>query len=912
MTGRATLYWRYALRSLRRGGQRSLLAVFCIAVGVMAIVALRLAGDMITLSVTSNVRGVLGGDLSLQANSVPLTAADLGRVDELQRRDLIDSYLAIGSGDGTARRPGGHITRLIVYVLDDPTRYPLVGTGDIRRPSDRRLGDLVTRPGTVVLSDFIASQLDVDVGATIHLNLTRGGGADVTVAGIASNRPTAGGATAGFISRATYQEISTQPERYGLVDMLEADPARAASAAQVLRAEFPAASVQTVADAIDENVTISTDINRFLVIVGLLALLMGGVGIVNTMHVSLSRRRVEIAMLKTTGYRRRDLYALFALEAGILGLAGGVLGTLAGIGVSALVRFLVQRVFLIDIVFHVAPLIVISGVAVGLATALIFGLLPIVRASAVRPAAVLRDQGQTATVGSAFQSAVLYLLLVLLFTGLSLSLIGSLGWTLVTVAATIVVIAALSGLFALVVMVVARLPVPERPNLRFFALVTLAAVPAFAAAYYAHAVGAALLILAVTGYVVAFLPRRLKTALLLALRAIGRARGRTSATMVALFVGVFTIGLIVVLGQDISTKINESLNTLSGFNVFAIASGGDGATVRQVTANLPGLQERSITEDVPVVPVRIGDRTLADVAASDPERRRTGERQFRVGALAGIQGYDLSRGQLPDAFILFGEPLTAADAGTTNVLVRADLRNRPYNLRLGNTITVTQASTQRLVTLRISGFYVPLSTGPRGLRFAVFLQPILADRSVVDAIAGGDLQTVVSMKLDPSQKDTALHRLETAAPGVEIIDLADYAALITQFLSNLVILLVVIASLALFAAIVIIGNTVALAMLERRREIGVLKAVGHSSRSVLAQVLVENGVVASIGAVAGMAAVTLAAYLLGRFLLQTDLAVGTPIVVAVVAGIVALVTTTATLVAWGPTRVRPLEVLRYE
>jgi len=101
-------------------------------------------------------------------------------------------------------------------------------------------------------------------------------------------------------------------------------------------------------------------------------------------------------------------------------------------------------------------------------------------------------------------------------------------------------------------------------------------------------------------------------------------------------------------------------------------------------------------------------------------------------------------------------------------------------------------------------------------------------------------------------------------------------------------------------------------MLERRREIGVLKAVGHSSRSVLSQVLVENGIVALVGAVAGMAAVTLTTYLLGRYLLSTDLAVGTPIVVAVVLGIVVLVTATATLVAWGPTRVRPLDVLRYE
>jgi ABC-type antimicrobial peptide transport system permease subunit len=288
------------------------------------------------------------------------------------------------------------------------------------------------------------------------------------------------------------------------------------------------------------------------------------------------------------------------------------------------------------------------------------------------------------------------------------------------------------------------------------------------------------------------------------------------------------------------------------------------------------------------------------------------EQERHLGALAGIQGYDLRSGSLPDAFVNLGRPLAASDAASANVLVRSDLQRSPFFLRVGDAITATQPASGRTVTLRVAGFYLPVSRGSSGLRFAVFLQPILADRSVVDAIAGSELQTVVSMKLDPSAKDAALHRLETAAPGVEVLDLADYAALINQFLSNLVVLLVAIASLALFAGIVIIGNTVALAMLERRREIGVLKAVGHSSRSVLSQVLVENGIVALVGAVAGMAAVSLTMYLLGRYLLQTDLAVGTPIVVAVVIGIVGLVVATATLVAWGPTRVRPLEVLRYE
>ena len=101
--GAGRLYLRSAIRSLRRGGQRSLLAVFCIAVGVMAVVALRLASDMIALSLTSNLRSVLGGDLALQSTSVPLTTSQLSVFDGLRAQGLIESYVALGTERGSAR-----------------------------------------------------------------------------------------------------------------------------------------------------------------------------------------------------------------------------------------------------------------------------------------------------------------------------------------------------------------------------------------------------------------------------------------------------------------------------------------------------------------------------------------------------------------------------------------------------------------------------------------------------------------------------------------------------------------------------------------------------------------------------------------------------------------------------------------
>ncbi len=88
---------------------------------------------------------------------------------------------------------------------------------------------------------------------------------------------------------------------------------------------------------------------------GLLALLIGGVGIINTMQVLLRRRQTEIAMLKTAGYRQRDLFALFGLEAALLGMIGGAIGAAAGIGVSFFVKGLVEKAFFITLPTDVDP-----------------------------------------------------------------------------------------------------------------------------------------------------------------------------------------------------------------------------------------------------------------------------------------------------------------------------------------------------------------------------------------------------------------------------------------------------------------------------------------------------------------------------------------------------------------------------
>jgi len=82
-----------------------------------------------------------------------------------------------------------------------------------------------------------------------------------------------------------------------------------------------------------------------IVVIGIAAisLLVGGVGIMNSMYTSVVERKKEIGILKAIGARKIDILSIFLLEAGIIGLIGGILGTLTGIGLAALVSIIATQ-----------------------------------------------------------------------------------------------------------------------------------------------------------------------------------------------------------------------------------------------------------------------------------------------------------------------------------------------------------------------------------------------------------------------------------------------------------------------------------------------------------------------------------------------------------------------------------------
>jgi len=913
---KASMYFNYTSRSLLRGGQRTILAVFCVAVGVMAIVSLQLVGQMINSAFTSNVRDANGGDIAISSQTIPFKQSDLAFFNKLKSNGTITGYTPLINGNASIGAVS--VTQSFNLEAVDPHSFPVVTPPTFKTPIDGKLSTLLTN-NQVVVDQNLIDQYNKKVGDTFDVHTSTNGGSGLTlhvkIVGIVNDTGVfAQSNDFMLISQSDYQAADPKLSLlYDTIDVTTSDKAHTDAAAKAISTQFRLANVVTADQALKNNQTQVDFIKKFLEIAGLLALLIGGVGIVNTMQVLLSRRKTEIAMLKTTGYRRYDLYLLFGLEAGLLGLVGGLVGAVAAVGVSFAVRNIIQQVFPIVIPFFLDPLLIGGGVLIGLVTALIFGLMPIVQAANIRPLNVIRELPGRRGIGSVFLTIGLLILLSVLFCVMAVVILNDVVLGVSAVYGSFAFLLLLSLFFGLVVFVISVLPVPERFSIGYLALLIGGVVVSALLLYALPTFGGLLLLVSLMGFVIVLLPRTWKASTKMALRNIGRQRGRTTTTLLALFVGVFTIGLILVLGQDLRDNINAAIAKNLTFNMVAVAKGNDAAALQSQLGSIPGLStahspHHTYAADVPVA---IDGTPIATLIPQNAQPGANNLGQAVLGELNGVEGYDVAHGQLPDTqgVTFAGRNLNASDAGTNNVLLNWDVVNvAPLkgHIHIGSTITLVSPDGKLMKNVTVVGTY-------RSSGFNLHFGSILTTTDTVTALTpAGQNTTIFYMKARSDKVGKALPKIGTIAPNASVINFANLGDFINQFIGNVLLILTTIASLSLLAGVIIIANAVALAMLERRRELGILKSVGYTSRTILGEVLIENGVVGGTGALLAMLLVTLATSLLGQFVFKTAFGVSGFIVIGLIVGIALLAMVTATLVAWGAVRVRPLEVLRYE
>lgn len=150
--------------------------------------------------------------------------------------------------------------------------------------------------------------------------------------------------------------------------------------------------VQTPLQALSAINTILNVVNLIVIGIATISLLIGGIGIANTMYTSVLERTKEIGTLKAIGAKNNHIMILFVIEAGLFGLIGGIAGAIFGISLSYLVSSSANNYFGQNILaFSISLPLLIGAIMFSLVIGIVAGLIPSYQASKMKPVDALRS-----------------------------------------------------------------------------------------------------------------------------------------------------------------------------------------------------------------------------------------------------------------------------------------------------------------------------------------------------------------------------------------------------------------------------------------------------------------------------------------------------------------------------------------
>lgn len=378
-----------AWRESRTARRRLLLYMSSILLGVAALVAIDSFASNVSRSVAQQSRALVGGDVSFQGRG-PFPRVFTAFLDSIadtrtSRVARVTTFASMGTSPRTQR------TRLVqVRAVDDG--YPFYGT--VTTTPAGRWGSLATGRSALVDRSLLAA-LDVQVGDSLQLGYAR-----FAITGVLENVPGDPGIAAvigprvyvpqrylqetqllGFGARAEYEAVVQLPPT------VRADrwviPVKQRFEKQRIRA-------RTVSDA-QEGITQAVDrLSDFLSIVGLIALLLGGVGVASGVSAFVARKIDTVAVLRCLGATSRQVLAIYVLQAGAMGLLGAAVGAVVGIALQVLLPKAFGDFLPVDVVVRLEPGAIATGLAVGLWVALVFALRPLLALRRVSPLQAIR------------------------------------------------------------------------------------------------------------------------------------------------------------------------------------------------------------------------------------------------------------------------------------------------------------------------------------------------------------------------------------------------------------------------------------------------------------------------------------------------------------------------------------------
>ena len=371
---------------------RSFLTILGVLIGVASVIALITIVNGATTSITSKVMGMGGDKIIIQAAGTPLKQG-------LSQND-VDDIAKINNVKGVSPSISGQTN--IVYddnVIENVTvqgknqtyfanTENLIASGRGINIIDCESKNRVCLIGQDIASKYFLTESPV--GKNIIIN-----GITYTVVGTlqASTRFSSGSnndaviipytTAMGLLGTGYIKSVDVYMANKDLADETTADIERVLNTAFNYNKDgYSIVNMQTVLDTVSQMTGMMT---ALLAGIASIALVVGGIGIMNMMLVSVTERTAEIGLRKALGAQPKTIQTQFILEALFLSLFGGVLGLITGIGIAYV------ACLLIGTGFSIAGYSIFLALGFSLVIGLIFGYAPARRASRLNPIDALRS-----------------------------------------------------------------------------------------------------------------------------------------------------------------------------------------------------------------------------------------------------------------------------------------------------------------------------------------------------------------------------------------------------------------------------------------------------------------------------------------------------------------------------------------
>lgn len=403
---------RESLRSLRANRMRSGLTMLGIFIGIGAVIAMSSVGFGVQKSMTSEFESVGSDKLQIfpgspspnARNQKPLTTSDVEALRRLPFVSAVSSTLQLGNAT-VSLEDISSVTS--VFGIDSgylETQGASLAAGRGFSENESANGAFAAVIGSDIRKRFFSDETQPAIGRSIRIN-----NQSYIVVGVLN--PKSGGGMGGSLNRTVLVPMRTMenrllPTQRGKrqsievkvrTDMISITVAEQ-KIKEVLREQHGIEAngsddfmVMNIGSYLETFNQIFTVFVLFMSAVSGISLVVGGIGIMNIMLVTVTERTKEIGLRKAIGANSGNIRVQFLIESAVLSLIGGVLGILFGIALSFLIGFISSSMgYSISPVIN--PMMILGACGFSILIGIFFGVYPAGRAAALQPVIALRTE----------------------------------------------------------------------------------------------------------------------------------------------------------------------------------------------------------------------------------------------------------------------------------------------------------------------------------------------------------------------------------------------------------------------------------------------------------------------------------------------------------------------------------------